>query len=108
MVQEGVSCLPEVLVKVVKNSLELEDAIASLLRYSLIERRGDDLAIHRVMQDVARDRLGQERAEEWLKIALNLLKLVFPFDKYNIKTWPTSAHMYRISWWWFRARISTW
>ena len=57
---DGVTCLPAELAKAVSDPIELEDVVAALYKYSLIERNKDSLTIHRLVQDVARDRLGQE------------------------------------------------
>lgn len=93
MLHDGVAYLPEVLARAVKSPFELGDAIAILYKYSFIERKRDSLSIHRVLQDVARERLGSKRAGTWVKTVLDLLKLVFPFDKYKIETWPASAQI---------------
>jgi len=57
--------MPDALREALENPLALNKTIASLGRYSLLERTGDSLAMHRLVQAVMRDRLGDEQAAEW-------------------------------------------
>jgi tetratricopeptide (TPR) repeat protein len=47
----------DMLVPLVADELELQEALAELLRLSLVERKGGTLRVHRLVQDVARARL---------------------------------------------------
>jgi hypothetical protein len=44
------------------NSLADEDALATLRRLALVRRQGDSLAVHRLVGDVVRERLGRDEA----------------------------------------------
>jgi tetratricopeptide (TPR) repeat protein/nucleoside phosphorylase len=93
ILRDGVTYLPKELATAVTSPIELEDAVAALYQYSLIERKRDRLAIHRLVRDVAQERLGPERTQKWVEIAVSLIHHVFPFDKYDIETWPASARL---------------
>ena len=55
--------MPEGLAQAVKDPLALNDALAVLRRYSLMEVADEALAVHRLVQAVIRDRLDEERQE---------------------------------------------
>ncbi|MCB9006995.1 MAG: hypothetical protein H6656_06470 [Ardenticatenaceae bacterium] len=57
--------LPEELVALANSKLKLDKAIAALRRYSLLERDGDTLALHRLVQTVARDQMPPELRQIW-------------------------------------------
>jgi hypothetical protein len=80
---EGSASLPSELAKVVSKPLELGNPVAALYGYSLVGRHGESLTVHCLVQDVARHRLGEERAPKWAEMALNLMIQLFPFDEYN-------------------------
>ncbi|MCL4261689.1 MAG: tetratricopeptide repeat protein [Anaerolineae bacterium] len=67
--------------------LVLADAVAALRRYSLVAREGDSLRLHRLVQTVARDRMGPELAQQWAEVAAELLRKTYRFDQYNMATW---------------------
>jgi hypothetical protein len=63
--------LPEALAAVVVNKLKLNRAVGALARYSLLERDGDMLSVHRLVQAVARERMGKEQAKDWVEAAVD-------------------------------------
>ncbi len=72
--------LPDDLVALANSKLKLDKAIAALRRYSLLTRDGDTLALHRLVQTVARDQMPPEIIQDWLLIAVHLLKQAWSFD----------------------------
>ena len=65
--------LPEELAALLADELALNEAIGDLRRYSLLARAGEMLAVHRLVQTVARDRMGEERARKWAEAAIELI-----------------------------------
>jgi tetratricopeptide (TPR) repeat protein len=65
MLTEPAAKLPSPLAEVVVDPLALDEAIGALRRYSLLEREGDDLSVHRLVGAVVRDRMPAEKAETW-------------------------------------------
>jgi tetratricopeptide (TPR) repeat protein/DNA-binding XRE family transcriptional regulator len=55
------------------DELELDRAIAALRQYSLVERNGDSLRVHRLVQAVVRETIGPGPRADWLGSAIRLL-----------------------------------
>jgi len=76
------------------------DALADLAAYSLVARAGDARApvfsVHRLVQDVARRRLGAGGGREALAAALRWIDGAFQGDPQDVRTWavlaPLSPH----------------
>ena len=85
--------LPEELKTAVHNPVELEENLSSIYRYSLIERNGDFISFHRLVQDVIRTQLPKDKAAKWVNIAVQIMMMAFPYDEYDIKTWSNCAHL---------------
>ncbi|HEY3134687.1 MAG TPA: FxSxx-COOH system tetratricopeptide repeat protein, partial [Blastocatellia bacterium] len=79
--------LPEVLSEVVRDEMALDEAIAGLRRYSLMERNEDSLSVHRLVQMVARDRLPDDERKKWAEVAVRVAGAAFPFDSDDVRTW---------------------
>ncbi|HEX2804740.1 MAG TPA: tetratricopeptide repeat protein [Kineosporiaceae bacterium] len=74
----------ELLRPLCEDELELQDALAELLRLSLIERNGDRLRLHRLVQDVVRVKLTptaqRERVHTASGLCIATLRGEFPED----------------------------
>jgi tetratricopeptide (TPR) repeat protein len=88
IINEGKEHLPESLAAAVTDPLVFDEAVAALRRYSLVEKRGDTLSIHRLVQEVVRDRLAEDDRKRWVEAAVDLIKSGFMFDENNLQTWP--------------------
>ncbi|HEY3365155.1 MAG TPA: FxSxx-COOH system tetratricopeptide repeat protein [Symbiobacteriaceae bacterium] len=84
----GVQELPRVLAGAVADSIAFDEAISVLRRYSLIERRGDALAVHRLVQAVIRDQLPAKVWRNWAEVALELVNSQFPVESDDVRLWP--------------------
>ena len=68
------------------------DAVAVLGRFSLA--RGttvDEIAVHRLVQLVVRDRLGRTDRARWAATAVSVLRAAFPVDTTDERNWEPSA-----------------
>src|SRR5262249_28242206 len=74
----GAAELPGELGCVLADALELDRTVAALRRYSLVERHGDALRIHRLVQSVVRESLPAGERARWLGAALRLLAARYP------------------------------
>jgi tetratricopeptide (TPR) repeat protein len=92
-IHEKASGLPSPLDSVAADAVRLESAIAGLLRFSLIGRKGEDLSVHRLVQAVVRARLENAERQAWASAAVGLLNTRFPFDSDNVLTWPVCARL---------------
>jgi len=71
----------------------LDDALAALRRYSLLEVSQSSASMHRLVQAVARDRLDSEAYRSTAEAVLALLNDAFPFEVDDPRTWDPSARL---------------
>ncbi|MCB8982655.1 MAG: tetratricopeptide repeat protein [Ardenticatenaceae bacterium] len=79
--------LPEELAAVLADPLARHDALRALERYALLTRADGALSVHRLVQAVARDQMGEARAKAWVEAAVGLLYQAYDFDKQDMTTW---------------------
>jgi len=92
--QNGAREVPDELQGALVDELELDRVIVALRRYSLVERHGDGLRVHRLVQAVVREtmRAGDRRA--WLAAAVRLLERAFPDEPgEHPQTWSVCGRM---------------
>ena len=87
IINEGKEHLPESLAAAVADQLMFDDAVAALRRYSLVEKHGDTLSIHRLVQEVVRDRLAEDDRKTWVEAAVDLINSSFICEENNLQTW---------------------
>ncbi len=89
MITQGATNLNQPLQTLATNSMALDDAIATLLDFSLVHRRADrtTLSIHRIIQDVLKDQLTQEQQREWAECVVGMVSRVFPCGDFD--SWST-------------------
>ena len=85
--------LPSPLDNVAADAVRLDSAIAGLLRFSLIGRKGEDLSVHRLVQAVVRDQLADAERQTWAAAAIGLLNRVFPVGSDDVRTWTDCARL---------------
>ncbi len=85
---EGSATLGPVLQYAAADVFMLNEAIEALRRFSLIERDPDTkvLRIHRLVQAVLIDAMGDEERSQWIKRAVRAMSLVFP-QTVEMATW---------------------
>ncbi|HVF41552.1 MAG TPA: tetratricopeptide repeat protein [Pyrinomonadaceae bacterium] len=90
---EAVS-LPESLATAAANPEALAAAAAMLQTYALAKVRGGSfLSTHRLIQAIARDRLGGDERKTWAEATATVMRAAFPFNKLDPRTWPLSARL---------------
>ena len=90
---EGGQDLPEPLRSVLQDSIKLNDAVAALRRYSLINVADDRFSIHRLVQAVTQDSLEEEEKKRWAEAAVKLVNKAFPFESDDVRTWPVCSSL---------------
>jgi hypothetical protein len=88
---EGRDHLPETLAQALAQPLVVNKAIASLVRYSLIEATNETLSLHRLVQAVIRDRMPEAMEKTWAATVIKLMAEVFPHGKRkpdDVRFWP--------------------
>ena len=93
LLREGAGDLPEPLKFVLQDSIKLNDAVAALRRYSLIDIADDRLSIHRLVQAVTFDSLEEEEMKKWAEAAVRLVNKAFPFESYDVRNWPACSSL---------------
>ena len=86
MITEGATYVPKRLAETITNPLTLNKLIGSLLHYSLLQREGNTLTLHRLVQSVLRDRLKPAAQRRWAERAVQIVNQAFPAPKFT--TWP--------------------
>ena len=83
----GVEPLPEPLAATATDKLAMNRAIKALRQYSLIDTSGEFLSVHRLVQVVVRDSLGEDDRKGWTATVVRLLSTAFPFYGDDVRTW---------------------
>ena len=93
LVSEGAEHLPEPLRSAVSDPLAVDQALATLRRYSLVEIADESISLHRLVQAVVRDRLAEDDRSRWAEAAVALLTSAYPYQENDVATWPTAARL---------------
>jgi tetratricopeptide (TPR) repeat protein len=93
LVRKGAEYFPPDLAGAVTDELVFDEAVAELRRWSLVELDDDSLSIHRLVQAVIRDRLGENEKKKWAEAAVRFVNRDFPFDSDDVRTWPTCSRL---------------
>jgi len=94
LLEENSTSLPTRLRRAAEGERGLNDAVAALRRFSLVQADGESLAVHRLVQAVARDRLTQGQQRRWAEAAVGLLDSAYPHDvQTNVAGWPRCAQL---------------
>jgi tetratricopeptide (TPR) repeat protein len=88
LLSAGAKHLPEALAACLADRLLFNQSIAELRRYSLIDKREDLLAVHRLVQAVTRDRLTAAEQQRWATAAVNIVNDAFPNEAHDVRNWP--------------------
>jgi len=84
----GAKRLPPELAAVVTDEIALDDAVASLSHYSLIESDENGWSVHRLVQAVMRDRMSEDEQKQWAEAAVEVINDAFPEESLDVRTWP--------------------
>src|SRR5581483_8630935 len=72
---------------------KLDEAVAALRRYSLIDLKGVDLSVHRLVQATTRAQLDAEGLRRWAGAAVELVNAALPFDSDEVPFWETCRRL---------------
>ena len=90
IIRKGAEFLPEGLAEAAGKELDFLDAVESLTGYSLIDKSGDAVYLHRLVQEVVRDRMDDAERKKWAEAAAKIVNEAFPFDLDKVETWAES------------------
>ena len=83
MIIEGETYVPKRLAKTITDPLTLDQLINTLLHYALVQREGNTLTIHRLVQHVLRDQLNSTTQRRWAKRAVQIVNQTFPAPEFS-------------------------
>jgi tetratricopeptide (TPR) repeat protein len=66
----------------------VSEAIAELASYSMVTRAGANFSVHRIVQDVLRSRIPEERRRDWVELSLRIVNKLAPLQGDDVRTWP--------------------
>ena len=89
----GAEHLPKRLADAAGDSMAFDEAVAALMRYSLVEVAGDALSVHRLVQAVTRDRLTKKARQTWAEAAVEVVNGAFPGESRDVRTWPVCLRL---------------
>jgi tetratricopeptide (TPR) repeat protein len=78
---------------VLADAMALDEAIGGLRRFGLLKASPEVVAVHRLVQQVIRDRLDPERRHRLVAVALRLLQAAFPNAHDDPDAWPAYAEL---------------
>jgi len=93
MLRDDAEDLPVELSEAVADELKLDEAIAALRQYSLMERSEDSLSVHRLVQLVARERLSEDERKKWAESAVGVVNQAFPLRSDDVRTWESCERL---------------
>ena len=72
------------------DSVTLLDALATLADFSMVKWKSgsDEATVHRVVQEILRNRQPKSARREWLTLSLRLLMAAEPGDPQEVPSWP--------------------
>ena len=97
MVRACADHLPAPLSAAALDDLKVNTALAALLRYSLVVVEGSGkervLSVHRLLQEVTRERLPEDEKSWWITAALQIVNQAFRDNGFDVRAWPTCGQL---------------
>jgi tetratricopeptide (TPR) repeat protein len=84
--------LPEPLASAARDELKFEKIITDLAKYSLIKTDKGQISIHRLLQDVIRQSLGDKQTQ-CFHYCVRILQELFIYNQYEVKTWAACSSL---------------
>src|SRR6185503_5759403 len=70
-------------------NVRLRDSLANLINFSMVKfDQCELLVVHRVVQEILRNRTPQTHRKEWVLGALQLISAAAPREVDDVRTWP--------------------
>ena len=83
MITEGATYVPKRLAKTITDLLTLDQLISILLHYSLLQREGNTLTLHCLVQSVLRNRLNSVTQRRWAERTIQIVNQAFPESEFS-------------------------
>ncbi len=94
LIIDGASELGTLLQPVAENALSLDEALGTLLRYSLVQRKRDErtFSLHRLLQAILKGSMDAQTQREYTERMVKAINQAFP-DVADYRNWPR-CHQY--------------
>ena len=94
VLRDNAETMPSGLCDALADDIQLDRTIGALRSCSLVERAGDALSVHRLVQVAVRATMGADCRRVWLRAAIALLAAAFPDEPFrHPQRWPLSARL---------------
>jgi tetratricopeptide (TPR) repeat protein len=93
MLRDGAKYLHEPLSGLVADEFQWNEAVGVLRRYSLMEISEGAVAVHRLVQAVARERLNETEWKQCAEAAVKVVNDAIPFESDDYRTWKQCARL---------------
>ncbi len=90
---EAADELPKELRTATTDQIRLDRAIGELRRYAILDRQGDELRVHRLVQAVVRESLPNDLRQQWTGAAVRVVSAAFPVEAEDPQLWQACAHL---------------
>ena len=71
-----------------KSKLKIKVALSELSAYSMITRQQEGFTVHRILQEVIRTRIPEDKRRDWIEKTLGIVNDFAPTDSRDVRTWP--------------------
>ena len=71
----------------------LDEIKRVLNHYSLATAKGDDVSLHRLVQQVICYRMPVEQRKQWAEAAVSIVNRAFPTESHDVRTWPVCTRL---------------
>jgi tetratricopeptide (TPR) repeat protein len=93
LLTDGAATLPESVANVVMDPFSLDEALAALRTYSLIDGDGRLVSVHRLVGALVRDRLEETERTRWAESVIKMVAGAFKFDSADLSSWDRCAEL---------------
>jgi tetratricopeptide (TPR) repeat protein len=93
LLRNGAATLPESVASLLMNDLSLDEALAALRTFSLIDGDGRTIGVHRLVGALVRDRLTESERAAWAESVIKMIATAFRFDSADLASWDRCAEL---------------
>jgi tetratricopeptide (TPR) repeat protein len=93
LLRDGAMILPENMAGLVSDELAMDEALAALRTYSLIDGDGRTIGVHRLVGALVRDRLAPDERARWAESVIKMMAATFQFDSADLVSWDRCAEL---------------
>jgi tetratricopeptide (TPR) repeat protein len=85
--------LPQPWASALSDRIAVDEAVAAMRRYSLVEVTEGVVTIHRLVQFVSQERLSIDERKAWAAAVARAVNAAFPVDAHDVRWWPAAMRL---------------